>query len=328
MGKIRDIFFKAIYNLPFGMRGADKEILGSTKNVVCDESIVQEVSDERVAKHLLKGEVTQGVEELRYRTYKVDNEAKGYEYLGNGVAVKKDEQTSFKTKHKFTQENKNLCAGLNSALKETTDGNYEETIDRYTIELNYNHVCRFRIDKRITNVDVLIDDKKGIIETTLHFNSEPDIYDGTSMPFINELKKLLSANEEEIKRNEIATAIRDLSFCTYKADNEEDFVTYSFSGEMKYEGLRKVGYEYLMKLSWEEYVRLPLNLEAKYYSKSMAEKYEKKERKDVVIPMVNIERKRYCSVCGREMNNYDADIQEVDGSEPICTKCLESALKK
>ena len=328
MGKIRDFLFKIIYNLPFGMKGADKEILGSTRESAIDNSVVQEVSDERVAKHLLKGEVTKEVEELRYRTYKVENEAKGYEYLGNGVAVKKEKQNAPKTKHKFTQENKNLCASVSSALEENGNGNYDEAIDKYTIEINYNRLCKFRIDKRITYVDVLIDDTKGIVETTLHFNSEPDVYDVASMPFINELKKLVNANESEIDKNEIATVIRDLSFCTYKANNEEVIVTYRFSGEMKFEGVRQFGYEYLMKLSWEEYVRLPLNLEAKYYSKSMAEKYENKERKNVAIPIANIERKRYCSICGSEMNNYDADIQEANGGEVICTNCIESVMKK
>ena len=59
----------------------------------------------------------------------------------------------------------------------------------------------------------------------------------------------------------------------------------------------------------------------------MAEKYAKKERKDVAPEMVNTERKRYCSVCGKEMSVYDADIQEADGHKPICKDCLNKALK-
>ena len=44
--------------------------------------------------------------------------------------------------------------------------------------------------------------------------------------------------------------------------------------------------------------------------------------------MINTERKRYCSVCGKEMSVYDADIQEADGHKPICKDCLNKALKK
>ena len=84
-----------------------------------------------------------------------------------------------------------------------------------------------------------------------------------------------------------------------------------------------------MKLtfSWESFIRVPLNLEEKYYSKTMDEKYKNNERKNVDISLKNVERKRYCSVCGKEMSVYDGDIQEANGSEIICKECLEKALK-
>ena len=148
------------------------------------------------------------------------------------------------------------------------------------------------------------------------------------MPFINELKKLLNANEYEISRNEIATSIYNLSFTTYKAYNEDDLVNYSFIKGGKFKEFKQDGYEYLLTLEWDEYLRLPTDLESKYYSKSMAEKYAKKERKEVAPEMINTERKRYCSVCGNEMSVYDADIQEADGHKPICKDCLNKALKK
>ena len=90
----------------------------------------------------------------------------------------------------------------------------------------------------------------------------------------------------------------------------------------------KKGYEYLLTISWNAYVRLPIDLAAKYYSKTMDEKYKNKERKDVSVSLANVERKRYCSACGREMSVYDADIQEASGQEPICNECMKKALKK
>jgi hypothetical protein len=82
-----------------------------------------------------------------------------------------------------------------------------------------------------------------------------------------------------------------------------------------------------MTLTWDEYMRVPLNLEAKYYSKTMAEKYEKRERKDAPVSLAEVERKRYCSICGKEMSVYDADIQEASGQEPVCKECMQKALK-
>ena len=56
--------------------------------------IQQQVSENRVSKDLLKGEVTQQVEELRYRTYKVDRESKQFEYFSPTKALRYEKQDS------------------------------------------------------------------------------------------------------------------------------------------------------------------------------------------------------------------------------------------
>lgn len=326
MNKIKKYFLNLWYGLPFGMKAADTEIMGNKSADDNGVSIQQEVSDQRVAKHLLKGEVTQEVEELRYRTYKVANESEKYKYLGNGVAIKND-NTDVKRdikRHRFTQENENICQSVLDGLKQV--GSYG--VERYRFEIDYDYLVRFKVEKFATKVDVNINDELGLIETTLHFNTEPDPYDGTSKPFINEIAKLLNVkNEYEIKRSEIASSIKNLSFVTYKANNEDDLVTYSFINGGKFKSFEQKGYEYLMTLTWDEYMRVPLNLEAKYYSKSMAEKYAKNERKDVAVSLAEAERKRYCSVCGKEMSVYDADIQEANGQEIVCKECLQKTYK-
>ena len=326
MNRIKNFFLKLWYGLPFGLKGADTEIMGSNSQDSNGTLINQEVSDERVSKHLLKGEVTQEVEELRYRTYKVANESENYEYLGNGIAVKKENDNAKNTKkrYRFTQENENICESVLQSLQQV--GNYG--IEKYRFEIEYNSLVRFKVEKYATKVDVNINDDEGVIETVLHFNTESNPYDGSSKPFITEISKLLGVKSEyEINRNEIASSIKSLSFTTYKASNESDLVTYSFTNGGKFLKFEQNGYEYLMTLSWDEYTRIPMNLEAKYYSKTMAEKYENKEKKNTPISLSNVERKRYCSVCGREMSVYDADIQEASGQEPICKECIQKTLK-
>ena len=324
MKKIKNFFLKLFYGLPYGLKGADAEIMGNGGSDNVGTTINQEVSDERVAKHVLKGEVTQEVEELRYRTHRVEKESKNFKYIGNGVAIKEEnDDPKSKTKFKFSQDNENICESVLGALKQV--GNYG--VERYRFEIDYTDFVRFKIEKFATRIDVNINEETGLIETTLHFSTERNPYDAASQPFINELEKLmLTKNQYEISRNEIASSIRNISFVTYKAVNEDDMVTYSFINGGKYNGIKKDGYEYLMTLTWDEYMRLPLDLEAKYYSKSMAEKYEKKERKNTPVLLAEGERKRYCSVCGREMSVYDADIQEADGGEPICKECIQKAL--
>lgn len=326
MNKIKKYLLNLWYGLPFGLKAADSEIMGSKSVEDNDTSIHQEVSDERVAKHLLKGEVTQEVEELRYRTYKVDKESQNYKYLGNGIAVKEkdSEKPTERTKFKFTQENEAICESVLESLNQVG----KHGVERYRFEIDYKEFVRFKVEKFITKVDVDINEETGKIETTLHFNSEPNPYDATSMPFINEVKKLIDVkNEAQAARNEIASSIMNLSFTTYKAYNEDDFVNYSFINGAKFKDFRQDGYDYVLTFVWDEYLRLPLDLESKYYSKTMAEKYANKERKNVEVSMVEAERKRYCSICGKEMSVYDADIQEADGQEPICKECMMKALK-
>lgn len=327
MNKLKKILLNIWYGLPFGLKAADTEIMGNKSADDGDTTIQQEVSDQRVAKHLLKGEVTQEVEELRYRTYKVAGESENYEYLGNGVAVKSDKPKPVgeKTKYVFSQENSIVCNSITEELKHIDDYGDE----KYTFEFTYDGIVRFKIEQFATSVDVYLDKKEGIFKTTFHFEKQPNPYNAKSKPFINELERLSKTiSEYEIKRSEIASTLITFSFSTYKAKNEVNFVNYAFIDGAKFEGISETDTEYLVTYTWKACMRVPLNLENKYYSKTMDEKYKNKERKEVAPEMVNVERKRYCSVCGKEMSTYDADILEASGEEVICKECMDKVLKK
>ena len=330
MKKIKKFLLNIWYGLPFGMKAAGDEILGSGESDGNDTSVSQEVSDQRVGKHLLKGEVTQEVSELRYRTYKVSNESGKYKYLGNGVAVKEEQGQKNTDKIKFSMENKLICATVLDELKRVNDYG----IEKYRVEILYDGVVKFKLEQFATSVDVLIDTryvlhyKDSIIETTLHFEKQANPYDAKSKPFINELARLAKIeNEYELSRSEIASSLVSLSFTTYKTEGEDDFVNYSFIDGCKLKEIKETEHEFILTYSWNAFIRLPINLEAKYYSKEMDEKYKRKERKDTPVEMVQSERKAYCSVCGKEMSVYDADIMSADGHEAICQECLKKVLK-
>lgn len=330
MNKVKKYLLNLWYGLPFALKGGNEVISSGNDAGIDDTHISQEVSDQRVAKHLLKGEVTQEVEELRYRTYKVSGEAKKYSYLGNGVAVKNDgdDITVIDGKYKFSQENGLLVTSVLDELNHVNDYG----IEKYRLEIMYNSLVRFKVEQFATQIDVNIDVREKtdpkVIETTLHFEKQPDPYNAKSKPFINELAKLKDVKTKyEIERNEIASSIFTLSFTTYKATNEKDLTNYSFTDGAKFKKFEETEHEYVLTFEWDNFIRLPLDLETKYYSKTMDDKYQNKERKDVAPEMVNTERKAYCSVCGREMSVYDADIQKANGQEPVCKFCLEKALK-
>lgn len=318
-----------LYSLPFGLKGADSEVFGSNKSTSNGASISQEASDERVGKHLLKGEVTQEVEELRYRTYKVSNESNKYDYIGGGTAVKKEKVEKPQHKIKFSQSNENICESVLEALKQV-DG--KPTLEKYRFEVSYSDIPRLRIEKYATSVDVLIDDNNDTktITTTLHFSKFPNPYDSSSKVFINEIMKVsgLIGNAYAIANKSIFSSLQTLSFSTYKASNDEaDFTTYSFMGSFDVVKYEETNSDIIVAIKWDSYTRLPLNLEEMYYSKSMADKYERKERKKNVATLAaDVSRKAYCSICGKEVSIYDADILKADGKQVICKNCLEKAL--
>lgn len=86
-------FFTALF---YGMKNTEDIVFKQSgmTNGVNGTTINQTVNDNSVAKALLKGEVTQEVEQLRYRNYLVDREAKQYEYYTPTLAMKRDKMDS------------------------------------------------------------------------------------------------------------------------------------------------------------------------------------------------------------------------------------------
>ena len=75
-------FYNILYSLPFGLKGAEDEMLSQKSSLNTDNvGVHQVINENRLSKDLLKGEVTQQVEELRYRDYKVSKESKKYKFI-------------------------------------------------------------------------------------------------------------------------------------------------------------------------------------------------------------------------------------------------------
>ena len=289
MGKILNKIKNLFYALPFGLKAANEEILGGGDPTQEGHEITQQMQNKSVYQDLVNGEVTQEVEELRYSTYKVDREANNYEYVGAGVAVKKDKNEKSSGKIRFSQENKLFCAGVNEELKRVEK---EYGIENYTLNVSYNGFVRFKLEKYVTQIDVFINGDD--IRTNLHFNEFPNVYDGNSMPFINELKKLYDLcqtdnHEYGLSRNEIASSLLAINFTTFKATNDEpDLISHLFVSPT-FDGIKKENGEYIITYKWSLYDRN--DLMNKFFSKSMQDKYDKKEKRKNSMSVENFQRK-------------------------------------
>ena len=275
------------YALPFGLKGADSEIMGNGDSTSSnDTSVNQQVQDKRVAKHLLKGEVTKEVEELRYRTYKIDRETDNYDYVGNGMAVKKEKKQNNGSVIKFSQPNKLICNDVLTELNHVN--NYG--IERYTIEIDYTSPVKIKLEPFLTLVDVYIKKGENAV-TTLHFSDVMNPTEFKSKPFVNALAKLCEDfNKNDtyaISKNEYATSLFCMNFTTINpTEGEHSVVNYSFTMPDLIAVHHDNG-EYLLKYQWKIHSRLDLT--DKFFNAELEEKYQKKEKKEYDAEPMKVE---------------------------------------
>ena len=297
--KIKNFFFSLFYALPFAMKGAEAEIMGATDSSDGTKlTVLNKQQENTLASALLKGEVTQEVEELRYQTYKVAQESYNYEYLGEDVAVKKEKVNMNGV---ITINNHIICEGVEHELKRVDDYGKE----RYVLNVKYGDYPRFKVEKYCNLARIRLNEK--II--SLYFEKETD--EPERRMFYNEIERIINGSKSELRDN-----IQSIDFYT-----QDTFYKYSLRG-FKLEEIKSNKFEYVLIYSFGNYIEE--NIVEKYHSDTMEEKYKNKERKNNTASIGDTDRKRYCSVCGKEINKYDGDISEQTVGYPVCQECMQT----
>lgn len=314
-------FFKKFFRyLAVGFKVAENEMLTQkdTSNSN-DVSIVEVQEENRLSKDLLKGEVTQQVEELRYRNYKVNRESKHYQYLGEGQAIKKEVKEK-SSSYSFSINNNLVCGSVLDGFKSIETNDFG--IDKFTLTIITEDIPRFRLESYCKVLDIDINEDVAYLK--LHFSAFYDKYDSRGKTFVNELDKLENVSSEyEIKRNEICSNIKSISFVTYKASNEDDLMLYTFN-DIEYVEYYKNAFEFIITYKSKTYDKVDLT--DKFYSSTMDKKYQSNEKKDVIVDMDCKERVAVCDICGKTIPLYDADITKEDFGYSMCVECLEKKL--
>ena len=307
MSKIKDKVIDIANAVAFGMKAAGDEIMGPSEATDGGTVIQQTVQDKRVAKHLLKGELTEEVMELRYRTYAVDKASHDYKYIANGVAMKKD-ATPRTGKFSF-----DVILVPDSVLETLQSvGTWGE--ERYNIKVKYNCFPRFKVEQFALRINVDANEKT----TRLEFGSQRDPYNSKSGPFIGEVSSCVEKGD--ISRRELGDSLEQLSFVTYKAVGEDDLVHYTFKGLEKAEiEFSQADWCYYLTYTWKDVERVDLT--EKFFHEGMAEKYAKKEKKDAIADIAPEVRIVHCPRCGKAMSVYDADILDWSGDSKLCAEC-------
>lgn len=310
---------KIISYLSFGLKSANDDMFSQKEGSMSDNNISQVQESKNVYKDLRKGEVTQEVEELRYSTYNVYRESNNYQYLGDGLAIKKDIDKN-KNEYHFTLHNNLICDGVLDSMDKYEKNDFG--VDKYTISIKYDYIPRFRLERfcKMVEVDTYGDNAN----IKLHFSTFYDTYDSTSKSFLNEIEKISKLSSYyEISKNEICSNISSISFTTYKCNGDDDLINYEFN-DIDYLNFEKNYFEYIITYK-SKYTRL--DLLDKYFSKSMDNKYKNNESKTKTLDLTNTTRQGTCDVCGNDMSIYDYDITKETYGYSICIKCLEDILK-
>ena len=178
-----------------------------------DNGIHKEVHNQRVSKHLLKGEITQEVADLRYRDYTVASAAKKLRYTPDGRVVKiKDDSNA----SKFTVINRDIRLSILESISLSSEYTH-------TLKITYNVTPRFKLEHHCSAMDVDID--KQILK--LRFLNCYNVYD-KNKPFNNELTKICN-NELSFHRHEF-NEVTNVKFITFKVNGVDDYIQYTFNG--------------------------------------------------------------------------------------------------
>ena len=286
------------YAIPFGMKAADEMVATSNKETTDGTSIQQQIEHKSVYSDLLKGEVTQEVEELRWEMYKAEELANDYKYVGNGQAVK-IEQTEEQKKNKrlkFIQYNNDIEYGLQESLKmaeNVSDANKMDYKPRKLFKITYNNPCvRFKLENHFEKVSVNLKDG---IKTKFYFMN--DRTNKKLVPLINLLLKykedLTSFDGDDIisiksyiKHQELLSSILSLEFTTFQATNNvPNGIMYKFLSP-KFNDIKDEGEYVTLEFEWDKYEGGQL-LSEKYHSKTAEEKFKNKERRENYAPTID-----------------------------------------
>jgi hypothetical protein len=125
-----------LVGLSLGMKKTEDDLLHqSGLDTTVGSSVNQQVKDKSLAKALLRGEVTQEVIDLRYRTYAVARESTHYKYFSPMLAKKKQDindsnfvhfENSDNREVVTIQENKALIRNVNEFLETTENSKHKK----------------------------------------------------------------------------------------------------------------------------------------------------------------------------------------------------------
>lgn len=293
-----------------GMKRAEDETLHQVNNELdSGTTINQGIHENSVAKALLRGELTQEVIDLRYRTYAVAKEAGHYNYFSPTLAKKKDGNDNkfihIENKDErevvTVQENKIAVETVTDSLfRIGADGKFVNRQNEYNIQFKRDNQPRFKLEDFTKKVVVKKGDDEWSAIIDVYVSKYPNSQDMKTKPFIKEVERIIDTG----CRTDIFD-ILTISFETYKAYKLDDMIRFEF-GDLRISEIIEFDGDYVIRFV-SSIIDGGTDMTKEFYSERMAKKYENKEKKELTVnydPEANIRTYR-CADCGKEVT-YDA----------------------
>lgn len=317
--KVKKLFYNTLYSLPFGLKGANDEMFEQKSSSNVDgTAYYQHIYDNKLSKNLLKGEVSQEVEELRYRLYLVDRESQKYEYVGDGKAEKREITKFDENNFNIIQSNRFLVRNVNEEMNALLTNNRK--IDEHTLNIIYESLPRFKLERYCVYFEV--DVNKNAKHFIIRFVSIPNKDDISSYGFIKYLNSIIA----NVGKENDYSSLKMVKFVTFKCSGDDDLMEYELTN-LKLKGVEysNENKEYCITYDIGKLSRKDLT--SKFYSKTMDEKYKNKDKKENMIDIANSSNLSHCAECGKVIDSYDSSITEETYGYPLCKECLSKTLK-
>lgn len=272
------LFFNSFFR---GMRAADDIVSTSNADALGGTGTGEErkAESDNLYASLVRGEVTQEVKDLRYETYQTVKKADEFDYVGNGVAVKKDKNKIFtKMKNKLFNEeglpvyliqtNDLIKASVSETMAALAKGKEPEEKHRINIERKY--YSRFKIENYARQI-VIREKGDGNYIVDFYVPGAPRENKPIDIYFDKELQALYN---QQARTSDVID-FDNFNFISEKAFPIEDMLEYSFV-DVKYKGINKHNGSYVLSFDARAKV-LGQDVAEEMYDKESEEKFKNKE---------------------------------------------------
>ncbi|KAA6395706.1 MAG: hypothetical protein EZS28_008764 [Streblomastix strix] len=310
------------------MKNTETDILGQKGGEASNAiSIQEQIKSKNLGEALMNEEISEEVQELRYMTYLVSQESKKYEYLSNGFTVEKEFkklkniENSEKYPFILRQRNEIIERTLKELYDDISKGKTWKTIEEYILSEDFNKMERrlkfgrtfvtsFQLEQFVTQVVVKkVPGTENRYLLDLYVSIYPNEDISFSIAFLKEVKHVMETGIKSYNLSFFDT----FSFITNDAHHVDDLLLYVFNN-IEFKKIVEYDGSYVLKYYADAEV-FGENLIAKYYSKTLVEKYKNKEKKqsmsgggEYVLNPFEIQQVREykCEVCGKVMSNKEA----------------------